>query len=1091
MCTARLPDRFWVRVLLGIVLWAGVGAAQQETDLAPSSFPPRAPAHAFGADAGAPPADVAPLDAEVVAPVPALADGGAPVAGARLLVTFRSDPPGRSTAGIIVQSDDGASTITSDAGSAELELAAGQRTLRLLLPLPLTPAHPGPEPRVIRLQGIELGEAMDAELRVALGADGTPTALELVPRAPAAVDSAPAPLAEGAATEAKHGQISGRVVAKSTATRVSGVNVFVEGSPDAATSDAEGRFTLRLPVGRHTLWIIHGDYPTLTLPDVEVKEGVAAEIVVELSAPTGERDDWVIRARYVAGTVATLLEERRKATTVSDALGSEEIAKSADSSASAATRRIVGASIVGGQYLFARGLGGRYTNVRLNGVPLPSTDPDLPGFQLDLFPASLLSSLTITKTFSPDIPGDFAGGSLNVLTRSFPSELELKLSTSVSWNTETTGRNIPRAEGGALDFLGIEDGTRELPSAVPGQRVWTGSGLGLEQLVSISRSFRNAWDIGEGRALPNLSFGASLGDSWVGDAGRLGYLVTLGYRHRYERFDETITRVGLASGGDSVVPIETLTREVGNRDAQIGALGSLSYEPTPRHRLSAVTLLTQTAEDRAARIVGFSEAEGTEIENTQARFIERQLIFSQLTGEHQKLWDRLTLTWQLNASRTLRDQPETADLLYARGPSGELEFRVVSGSGERLYSELNQNDLGAGLSASLALFEGTALEAGYLGRRGRRDFGARRFGIQYEGSAAERALPPEELLAPERAGDTWLIDELTQPSDGYTAQEDLHAAYAMLNAQLFEPLRIMGGVRLERFHQKIDIASPFALDNRAPPPGADRTDLDYLPAGALIVAPSADMNVRVGYGGTVARPLVRELAPFLNQDFVRRRYAQGNPALERTFIHNFDARWEFFPSATDVFAASAFYKQFQDPIETVVLDQNGNISFENIDAATNYGVELEARVGLALIAPSLSSWNALANVALIRSEVSLSPEQQRLATTSERPLAGQSPFVANVALGYEGESPGISAYVYYNVFGRRIQDVGRLGLPDVYEEPFHALDATAFWKLGGGLTLGISGSNLLFQPVRLTQGTSDFSRAYRGANFGMSLSWAP
>jgi len=301
----------------------------------------------------------------------------------------------------------------------------------------------------------------------------------------------------------------------------------------------------------------------------------------------------------------------------------------------------------------------------------------------------------------------------------------------------------------------------------------------------------------------------------------------------------------------------------------------------------------------------------------------------------------------------------------------------------------------------------------------------------------------------------------------------------------------MGGVRIESFHQKIDVASPFAQETTTPPAGADRTDLDYLPAGAVIIAPRDDMNIRAGYGGTVARPLTRELAPFLNQDFVRRRYAQGNPALERTYIHNFDVRWELFPTPTEVFAVSGFYKVFQDPIETVVLDQNGNLSFENIDGAQNYGAELEARISLGLISPSLDQFNALANLALIKSNVDMSPEQRRLATESKRPLAGQSPYVANLALGYDSEDSGLSAYVYYNVFGRRIQDVGRLGLPDVYEEPFHALDATVFYKMPIGLTLGASASNLLFQPILVTQGGSDFSRAERGANFGLSLSYTP
>lgn len=1075
------------------------GVAQQDPappEPAPSDPPPQSPPVVPEAPLGpaepAPPADSPPGAATAAAPDGAASTEAAlaqPVAPARLRIVLRSEPPGAPVDGVLIASDDGHEATTLADGSAELELGAGSRSVRLRLPLPLTPGYAGPDPKVIRLDGINLGAGQHAELRVAISADGTPGSLELVALAP----PAPEPSPESAATGGEYGTITGEVIAKDSGVAVDGVSVFIEGLDAEATSDPSGHFSLKVPVGRYTLWVIHERFPSLTLPRVDVRAGRDTPIRVELLAPTPRQDDWVIRAHYVAGGVASILEERRQSSNVSDALGSEEIARSPDSSASSATRRIVGASIVGGQYLFARGLGGRYTNVRLNGVPLPSTDPDLPGFQLDLFPASLLSSLTITKTFSPDIPGDFAGGSLNVATRAFPEKFKLTLSSSVTLNTETTFQEMPSYRGGDLDWLGIEDGTRSLPGGIPEERVWTGSGLGAQRLIELSGLYRNVWTADTRTGIPNLSFGFNVGDTLSGSAGRFGYLLTLGYRHRFDHFNETITRVSLAAAdsGQTVVPVETLDREIGSREAQLGALATVSYEPLPNHRITAVSLLTQTGEDRATVIRGFSEAEGTAIENTQLRYIGRQLIFNQLTGEHDDLADFMTISWQLNLSRTLRDQPGTSDLLYAVGAAQALEFRAVSGSAERLYSELTQNDFGGGLNLSLELWADGAVKLGYLGRHGAREFQARRFGIRYMGAAAERQLPPEDLFAPERAGDTWLINELTQPEDGYTASEDLHAGYAMLDGRLASSLKIMGGVRLESFHQKIDIASPFAQAGMLPVDGADRTDTDYLPAGAVIIAPSDAMNIRAGYGGTVARPLTRELAPFLNQDFVRRRYAQGNPALQRTFIHNFDLRWELFPTPTEVFAVSTFYKVFRDPIETVVLDQNGNLSFENIEGARNYGAELEARISLGLISPALDEFNALANLALIQSSVELSDEQRRLATESKRPLAGQSPYVANLAFGYDSEETGLSAYLYYNVFGRRIQDVGRLGLPDVYEEPFQALDATVFWKTPVGLTLGASASNLLFQPVRLTQGEVDFSRAERGANFGLSLSWSP
>jgi hypothetical protein len=248
------------------------------------------------------------------------------------------------------------------------------------------------------------------------------------------------------------------------------------------------------------------------------------------------------------------------------------------------------------------------------------------------------------------------------------------------------------------------------------------------------------------------------------------------------------------------------------------------------------------------------------------------------------------------------------------------------------------------------------------------------------------------------------------------------------------------------------------------------------------------MNVRASYGRTVARPLVRELAPFLNQDFVRRRNTQGNPDLVRTYIHNFDLRWEWFPGESEVIAASLFYKLLQDPIEPVVLDLGGNLTYQNISGAQNFGGEVEARVELGRIHQVLNGFSVLANFALIYSRVELSEEEQQFATSSSRPLAGQSPFVANLSLGWAPPGSSFSANVFYNVFGRRISDVGRVGLPDVYEEPFHSLDATVFWKIGDW-TLSLYGRNLLAQKVRNTQGSYNFLEYDQGLTFGTRLAW--
>lgn len=898
-------------------------------------------------------------------------------------------------------------------------------------------------------------------------------------------------------------KVSGVVLDQVTSQPVPGASVFVFGEDIETLSDAQGRFTVEVPVGALSIAVVHPKFPTEAMIDVRVGAKGIPPITVRL--PHAEEvDDLVLVGKPIEGGTASILNERKKSSAVQDAIGSEDIAKSPDGSASAATRRIVGASIVGGQFLFVRGLGGRYSNVRLNGIPLPSTDPDLPGFQLDLFPTALLSALTITKTFTPDIPGDFAGGSLNVETRSFPEEFLLKLSATVNGDTMTTGRELVTYEGGGHDYLGFDDGTRALPDSVPSQYVEGTSlidpdaGFDRDELTSIARGFPNNWTRTKQTAYPNLSLGLSLGDSFDTSAGKFGYFFTTGYRSRIRRDKETFSTFNLVTqDGETTVDLrDQLDREITRYEAQIGSLATLSYAPTDQHEFSVVGLLTQSASDSTRVTTGASESEGANVDHSQFTFVERQLMFGQLLGKHKQLGDRLDVNWQLNVAGIERDQPDTRNLLYAtREANPEPQWLPNLGSGERLYSNLKQTDYGGGLDTKLRVFGESFAKLGYMGRTSDRVFGARRF--RSVPTAANTLLPPDEIYSVERAGEDWNLTEVTASDDGFEASQALHAGYAMAELQLFEPLRLIGGVRFESFNQKIAIKTPFErwaeltdeqqadLDDKS----ADRTDKDWMPSAALVYALTEHMSLRAAYGGTVARPQLRELAPFRSQDFIRRRVIFGNPDLKRTFIHNFDLRWEMFPSGTEVFAVSAFYKSFESPIESVITNGAGDLTFDNIRGADSYGAEFEARWSLGLLSDALSDFSAVANLALIRSTIRLTEEQAAIATTNNRPLAGQSPFIVNASIGYEPSGSPLSFFLYYNVFGRRIQDAGRLGLPDIYEESVHSLDLGVFYKPHEQWTFSLSLANLLFQAERYTQGGQVFSGFEPALSGSLGISW--
>ena len=937
--------------------------------------------------------------------------------------------------GVVVSIDGGPSAVTDRRGAAFLPVTPGPHSLTIAVPPEKLSGKRVPGQGVVHIAHVDIVSGDTTRVLATIGPDGALVDSDVIVPKPAAEAVAAAPEAEAAAPEV--------------------------------------------------------EAPAL--------EAASAEVPAPL---TIDVEEYVVRGRRIRGSVASVMEERRAATSVTDAIGAEDIRKSADGTASAATRRVVGATVVGGQYLFVRGLGGRYSNVRLNEVELPSTDPDVPGFQLDLFPASLLSSLTIAKTFTPDMPGDFAGGSMNIGTRDFPEKFDLSASLSVAADTKTLGRKMPTYDGGNVDFLGFDDGTRSMPDEIPDQslalldngRKAQAAGFSPDEarqmLEDASRSFPNHWKLLSTPGLPQLGLGFSVGNTLHPGGHRAGYLFTFGYRYNtlltpYELIQKIEPGVG------SVLEVtEKLNRRQGTQEAQVGVLGTASYDLVEGQQLRVVSLLTQTGEDKASVVTGKSVNEDALVRRYDYKFTARRLLFNQLLGTHDL--SPATLDWQLNMALIDRDQPDTRDVLYLRSLRADPNyyFKVTGGSGEHSYSDLGQIDLGGGANFTLPI-DASKVKAGYLLRASNRDLSARRFGADVMGKGgSDFDSPPEELLSPDNAPDLWESTEATTTSDGYDAEQLLNAGYGLAELAITSWLKLTGGARLEAFHQNIDSIPPSEGATGGDVATVKKTNVDVLPSAGIILALTDTMSVRLAYGGTVARPLLRELSPAVAQDFVRRRTTQGEPALKRTYIQNFDARWELFPARTEVLAASVFYKRFIDPIETIIADKQGNLTYDNTQNAYDYGIELEARTGLGHLASALEDVTFGANFAAIKSQVELSLDQAKNAYSRKRPLAGQSPFVVNLTLGYSPADTGLSLNAFYNVFGRRIQEVGRGLLPDVYEEPFHSLDFTASYQLDEHWTLGATATNVPFQDAVVHQAKFEFSHIKKGSSFGVRLGYA-
>ncbi|MBL7774559.1 MAG: TonB-dependent receptor, partial [Saprospiraceae bacterium] len=306
------------------------------------------------------------------------------------------------------------------------------------------------------------------------------------------------------------------------------------------------------------------------------------------------------------------------------------------------------------------------------------------------------------------------------------------------------------------------------------------------------------------------------------------------------------------------------------------------------------------------------------------------------------------------------------------------------------------------------------------------------------------SLPQDQIFAPENIRDNgFILDEITNPSDAYTANSDLTAGYVLLDNSIFEKLRISWGLRMERFNQHLESSdysgNPLTVNNNL---------TSWLPSANLTYRLNDQHQFRVSASKTVSRPEFREVAPFAFYDFYLNAGVVGSPDLTPGDVFNADLRYEIYPGQNELFSVSFFYKRFTNPIEFTFSSQGAGtrtFSFQNIPGARNYGVELELRKNLSFIASSLEDLTFFANGAIIRSRLDLSNVSS---FDDNRALQGQSPYLLNTGLSYNHPDWGLSTTLVYNIIGDRVAQVGTVGYADIYERHRNLLDFQVSKRLG-------------------------------------------
>jgi hypothetical protein len=915
--------------------------------------------------------------------------------------------------------------------------------------------------------------------------------------------------------QAGSGGLMGRVLSGQTGEPLAAVQVTVPSLGLGTLTDAGGRYILlNVPAGVHDLVIRSLGYAAKTVTGVEVTAGERATLDVTLDASAVAITGITVTAERERGSTSALLTERQHAAEVSDAIGAEQISRAPDGDVASALKRVPGVTVVDGKYVYVRGLGERYGATTLNGAPMPSPLPDRKAVPLDMIPSDLLESVVTAKSYLPNQPGDYAGGLVQIQTKTAPSLRTMQFSASTGYNTASSLQPSLGFSSGLPGFFGMTDGSMALPDGIFEQdevTLPTEPGARQDLANSLTQRFGPA---SLERPL-NQSYAVTFGDQ-VPVMGRpLGLIGTLTVSESYSSPENSVERLFVAAGDE---PRQDYDFEVlgGSRENSLGGLVSASMEIMPAQRITAMGTYNRLTDDQARQFSGLYTG-GDYFQTYNTRYVSSSIGNLQLRGDHViQPFGNAVLGWRASYGLADRDEPGTRTAAYrGTGPGEPVYFLPSQSSGIVLAQRLDEELMSFAADLKLPFLFRTLpanLSFGASADLRDRNVDTRRILLSpVDDVAGAAALPPGELFVPERIGTEsgqFLVDDRTFAADNYLADQQVRAGYAMVDVPLLPRLRAVGGVRIEQARQNVSITG-FREAERSGVPATRLEDTDLIPAVNLTFAVTDRANLRAAASRTVARPQFRELSPFLYADYFGDVPVRGNPYLVRSTILNGDVRGEWFFRPGALISVGGFYKQFDDPIEPIAirLGTNPGRTFANTESATVYGVELELRSGLGILAAALEPLTMNANVTLAASTVDgdqvaiYDPQQNEplaypVNRGESRPLFGQSPYAVNLGLSYFSDRTGTAATVLYNQFGRRVDTTGGVELPDIYEEGRSQLDVTVDQPLWSGISLKLSAARLLGGQVEFTQkfpnGDTVTTRAYDlGRTFSMSVSWKP
>ena len=546
----------------------------------------------------------------------------------------------------------------------------------------------------------------------------------------------------------------GKVTDKTTGEELIGASVYVYETNNGTITDFDGNYVIsNLQAGVQKIICQYISYQNDT---VEVNLTTDTELNFVLTQDSYTLGDINLVTRVNRKEEAYVVNVQKKAAGMINTLSKKQMSITGSSNAADAVKNVSGVNVQGGKYVYVRGLSDRYSLATLNGIALPSLDPNKNSVQMDLIPSNVIDNILVFKTFTPDLPGDFTGGMVDVYTSDFPDSLEFNVGYSAAYAQQSNlNENFIGQEKSSSDWLGYDDGMRDIPDFVKQNGInfynpssfesayeyakqqddevaamtlnefkkssdrWTWlekSRIQLNDSLSLAtQSFSNTWDPKTFKSGINQSFSLSLGNKYEVSEKQVGFNTGISYKKKYSfyenaeigRYKQTgetseklsLQKTGLESRGDE------------NIFGSVFANASIYFNDN--HKLKILGMLNQNGKSSARYFDGRNLSDdvtnGNEEQRTQ-RYLERRLKTMQISGDHDfEGAKKSELKWNFGITKSYQNTPdlkvftnsyqylevedeETGDFYLDTVPSYEINPSLYPGP-TRYYRFLDEDNI--------------------------------------------------------------------------------------------------------------------------------------------------------------------------------------------------------------------------------------------------------------------------------------------------------------------------------------------------------------------------------------------------------------